>query len=334
MSFSRILGQDQPIQIIKKSLQNGILAKAYLFYGCESVGKKLAAIELAKSLNCTVTGPQDGCDQCASCRKTERRIHPDLFFLEPTKSSASAREGTIRIDEIRDLQKKINYLPYEGKTKVVIVDSAEQMNLQASNAFLKTLEEPPQATVLILIASNLYQLLPTIISRCQGIKFNPLPSAAVKQILSQQENIDPAEVELRVSRCKGQIGRALDENLLLAGKNREDLLNLIKNVSFDRVDMVFQWSKVWAKKSDQIHGLLDELLNLLRDLALLKSHCRAEHILNKDMAALLKPLAAKTKLPTLLKMFESVLQTKYYLQSNLNTQLSLETMLLRFCDAA
>ncbi|MFQ5715800.1 MAG: DNA polymerase III subunit delta' [Nitrospinales bacterium] len=334
MSFDRILGQNRALQIIRKSLQSGTCAPAYLFHGRESVGKKLAAVELAKSLNCAVSGPVDSCDQCASCRKIDQGIHPDFFPLRPTTSSASARESYIRIDAIRDLQRKLSFLPYEGRTKVAVIESAEQMNPQAGNAFLKTLEEPPKATVLVLIASTPYQLLPTIVSRCQGIMFNPLPPDAVKEILLRQETIDPGEIELRVSRSNGQIGRALDEDLLHAAKNREELLRLIDHVSFDRVDIVFQWAKAWAKKTDQIHGLLDELSNLLRDLALLKTHCQPNHILNNDLILSLKPLASGKKLSTLLKMFDSVLQTKFSLKSNLNTQLSLETMLLRFCDAA
>jgi len=333
MSFEHILGQKRPIDILRKSLQNGTPAHAYLFYGRESVGKKQTAIALAKALNCMESPVAAACGQCASCRKIEQGIHPDFFLLEPVKSSPSAREGAIRIDDIRSLQKKLNYLPHEGATKVAVIDSAEKMNAQAANAFLKTLEEPPRATILILITPNFHQLLPTIISRCQGISFQPLPPEAVKQILARHEAIDPAELDLRAVRCRGQISRALEEDLLLAGQTRQELLDLIETVSFDRVDVVFQWARRWAKNSDRLPEQLNELMNLLRDLALLKFRCRAEHILNNDLMDRLKPLAVKTNRSSLLKMFESVLETQYGLQGNLNVQLSLETMLLKFCDA-
>ncbi|MFQ5673675.1 MAG: DNA polymerase III subunit delta' [Nitrospinales bacterium] len=333
MSFDHILGQKRPIDILRKSLENGTPAHAYLFYGRESVGKKQTAIALAKALNCTESPVADACGQCISCRKIENGIHPDFFLLEPVKSSASAREGAIRIDEIRNLQKKLNYLPHEGATKVAVIDSAEKMNVQAANAFLKTLEEPPRATLLILITPNFHQLLPTIISRCQAIAFQPLPPEAVKQILARHEEIDPAERAPRAARCRGQINRALEENLLLAGQNREELLELIETVSFDRVDVVFQWSRRWAKNNDRLPDVLDELMSLLRDLALLKSRCRPEHILNNDLMSRLKPLAVKKNRSSLLKMFESVLETRHALQGNMNVQLSMETMLLRFCDA-
>lgn len=334
MSFNRILGQNRALEIIKKSLHNQTLAHAYLFHGSESVGKKRVARELAKAVNCLVSGPGDCCDSCNSCRKIDQGIHPDFFLVEPSKSSASAREGYIRIDDIRDLQKKLNYLPFEGKRKVVVIDSAEQMNPQAANSFLKTLEDPPQATLIILITANPHQLLQTIVSRCRGLRFNPLPADAVKRILTQDESVDHAELDMRASRCRGEIARAMDENLLLSAAGRQALLEIVNSASFDRIDLVFQWSKTWAKKSEQIHEMLDELLNLLRDLAALRAHCQPGYLFNADMTAELKSVAMKKRLSSLLKMFESVLQTKYALQGNLNTQLSLETMLLKFCEAA
>ena len=184
MSFEFILGQDRPKQVLKKVLRNGHVPNAYLFYGPESIGKKFTAIEVAKALNCEISGPEDGCDQCPACQKIDRRTHPDFFLLEPEKSSPTARESILKIDAIRELQKKLVYLPYEGQTKVVIIDNAECMNPQAANSFLKTLEEPQSQTLIILIASNPYQLLPTIVSRCQGIRFYPLPAEAVRKIIA------------------------------------------------------------------------------------------------------------------------------------------------------
>ena len=331
MSFKHIVGQKQPIDILKKNLEKGIFPHSYLFYGSESIGKKKTAITLAKSLNCLQARPVDSCGQCISCQKIDHGNHPDFFLIEPVKNSSTAKEEYIRINQIRDLQKKLNFLPYEGTTKVAIIDSAEKMNLQAANAFLKTLEEPPISTVLILIVTNLYQLLPTIVSRCQRIMFNPLPSEEVKKILSKKMEIDTAELDFRVSYCRGQINRALKEDLFLNSQNRKELLNLIDTTSFDQVDIIFQWSKKWSKSSDSLPVLLDELMNLLRDLAFLKSCCPNEHIFNKDMIISLKAVAVKKKLSALLEMFESVLHAKYDLQNNLNIQLTLETMLLKFC---
>ncbi len=339
MSFQRILGQDQPKRIIQNALENNSVAHAYLFYGQESIGKKLTAVEFAKTLNCEVSGPKDNCGDCPSCRKIDQGIHPDFFFLEPEKSSPAGRNAFIKVEEIRELQKKLAYLPYEAKTKVVIIDGAETMNPQAANTLLKTLEEPPSSTILILISPNPYQLLPTIISRCQGVKFHLLSSDLVKRILQQTdpfeaEGFSEKELDLRALRSMGRISRAMEEDIEATNNYREEILNLLEQASFKRMDVVFKWTKQWAKRSDKIQSVLDEMLNLLRDLAVIKSQGKNTEILNRDILHRLKPLAAQKSAGTLIAMFDSALQTKSALMANANLQLSLDHMLIQFCEAA
>ncbi len=336
MPFERILGQGQAKHILSQALSRSRLSHAYLFYGPESVGKKFLAIEFAKALNCLSPGTEDACGACDSCRKIDHRVHPDFFFLEPTLSTPTAREPAIKIDDIRELQKKLGYLPYEGQTKVAVIDQAEKMNLQACNAFLKTLEEPPSATILILTTSNIYQLVPTIISRCQGIRFNPLPPEAIREILQSQgeEELDPTEVDLRVGRSKGQVARALGDEATQTSSYRLEMIGLIEQVSFKRMDLLFQWSKAMAKGSEPLSLILEEMLGLLRDLTFIKSGGSADQLFNRDLLAELEPVAREKSLSNLLKMTEAVNQTQYALFGNANTQLALETMLLDFCEAA
>ena len=336
MSFQRILGQDQPKRIIQNALANNSVSHAYLFYGPESIGKKLTAVEFAKALNCEVSGPKDNCGDCPSCRKIDRGIHPDFFLLEPEKSS---RNALIKVEEVRELQKKLAYLPYEAKTKVVIIDGAETMNPQAANTLLKTLEEPPSSTILILISPNPYQLLPTIISRCQGVKFHLLSSDLVRQILQQTdqfeaEGFSEKELDLRALRSMGRISRAMEEDIEATNNYRDEILNLLEKASFKRMDVVFKWTKQWARRSDKIQPVLDEMLNLLRDLAVIKSQGKNTEILNRDILHRLKPLAEQKSAGTLIAMFDSALQTKSALMANANLQLSLDHMLIQFCEAA
>ncbi len=337
MSFNNILGQGQAKHIIAKALQHGTLPHAYLFYGPDSTGKKRLARELAKALNCTEQGPSDACDRCPSCTKIEQNIHPDFFLLAPSKSTPTAREAIIKIEAVRDLQSKLGYLPYEGRTKVAIIDSVEKMNLQACNSFLKTLEEPPSSTVLILITARPNQLLPTLVSRCQGIRFHPLPPESIKEILLSQteaEDMDAAEIELRVLRSKGQVSRALDENVAEIAQHRQDLITLLENLSWDRIDLLFQWSKTLARNKDRVTEVLEELMGLLRDLAYLKTQNDSDLLLNKDVVQLLRPLASKKSLAGLLKFMDGVQQTLHALSGNANIQLSLENMLLQYCETA
>ena len=339
MALDNILGQDRPKKILDKALRSGRIPNSYLFHGQESVGKKFTAIEVCKALNCETLSPVDSCDKCPSCLKIEKRIHPDLFILEPKKSSPTAREAVLKIDEIRELQKKLLYLPYEGNTKVAIINNAECMNPQAANSFLKTLEEPPTKTLIILIASNPYQLLPTVVSRCQGIRFYPLPSEAIKTIIShhlksEAGETQPEEIELRSRRSMGQVAYALEEDLLEASEDREELIRLISIISFKRMDQVFLWTKAKAKKNERILLILDELTRILRDAVLIKVAPETSVVTNKDLIKQLRTLALQKSTPALLTMFETVQNTKAAIKSNANTQLALENMLIDFCEAA
>ena len=337
MSFDNILGQDRPKKSLKKALQSGRIPNSYLFYGQDSVGKKLTAYELGKALNCNISGPIDSCDNCSSCLKIEKGIHPDIHILEP-QIPPGARQAVIKIDAIRELQKKLMYLPYEGQTKIVILNDAENMNLQAANSFLKTLEEPPSKTLIILIASNPYQLLPTIVSRCQGIRFHPLPIEAIKRIVSKHLLLETGEnqleeVEIRSQRSMGRVALALNENLIESSGHREELINLITEVSFKRMDRAFRWTKEQGKQVDKIQLILDELINILRDTALIKICQESNFIFNKDLMPQLKILAQQKSISSLLVLFDAVQNTKSALKSNANTQLSLENMLISFCEA-
>jgi DNA polymerase-3 subunit delta' len=258
--------------------------------------------------------------------------------LEP-QIPPGARQAVIKIDAIRELQKKLMYLPYEGQTKIVILNDAEKMNLQAANSFLKTLEEPPSKTLIILIASNPYQLLPTIVSRCQGIRFHPLPIETIKKIVSKHLLLETGEnqleeVEIRSQRSMGRVALALNENLIESSGHREELINLITEVSFKRMDRVFRWTKEQGKQVDKIQLILDELINILRDTALIKICQESNIIFNKDLMPQLKILAQQKSISSLLILFDAVQNTKSALKSNANTQLSLENMLISFCEAA
>ncbi|MCK5513533.1 MAG: DNA polymerase III subunit, partial [Deltaproteobacteria bacterium] len=148
MSFKNIKGQDRQINILTNAIKRVTVSHAYLFTGISGIGKGITAIAMAKALNCKAENG-DFCGCCISCKKIEHSNHPDIFWIEP--------EGDyIKIDQIRRMQERIKYTLYEGKQKVVIIDKVERMNLQSSNCLLKTLEEPPPHTILILLTSTPY----------------------------------------------------------------------------------------------------------------------------------------------------------------------------------
>ena len=172
----QVIGQDKILALLKRSLKERNIAHAYLFVGPHHVGKRTLALNLAQALNCDDL-EQPPCGQCRSCLRIAAGKHADVIF------SGLDSKTEIGIDDMRELQRAANLPPYEGKSKVLIIDDAEYMSSEAANSLLKTLEEPPPSITWLLLASEERRLLPTIISRCQRLELKPVPVEQTRQIL-------------------------------------------------------------------------------------------------------------------------------------------------------
>src|SRR6266478_3103861 len=167
MPFNDLQEQRPVAEQLHRSLQRGRLAHAYLFSGPRGSGKEAMARTLAKALNCS-EADHDSCDRCDSCRRVDEGIHPDVYWVRPESKSRR-----IQIDQVREFMKSVNLCSSMGGVKVGIIVDADCMGEEASNAFLKTLEEPPAQTIIILLTTQPQRLLPTILSRCLRISFGP-----------------------------------------------------------------------------------------------------------------------------------------------------------------
>ena len=205
MSFKDIKGQDRAVSFLKQALAASKVAHAYIFFGPRGVGKRSVALNFAKALNCGSIDAGEPCGTCVSCRKIDNRNHPDIFALD-----ASADKPSVKIDKIRELIKDSGFRPYEAKAKVYIIDGAELMTEEASNAILKTLEEPVSHSVIILLTDRIGRLFPTIRSRCEEVRFFPLKIDEAKDILTNQCKMDSLEAHILASLSSGSPGRALE----------------------------------------------------------------------------------------------------------------------------
>ncbi|MBI3600099.1 MAG: DNA polymerase III subunit delta' [Nitrospinae bacterium] len=337
MSFKDILGQDRAKRILTNSLLRGAVSHAYLFSGPEGVGKRLTAFTFAKALNCSPLETHgdksplethrdkpnregDSCDRCLSCKKIHALNHPDLNFIEPDDES-------IKIEAVRKLQSRISLKPYEGKKKVVIIAGAECMTDEAVNAFLKTLEEPPGETVIMLITANQHSLLPTVVSRCQIIKFNALAGDHIKEILIKDYRFNERDASILSSISKGRLGRAVTMDYKAVCKERDEALKLIISSAKGDMEYIFTDSKRLAKKED-LPDFLDIVADLLRDAAAMRGADTDDCIINKDMKEKLREFSDGLHLPFIINMFDAVQKTKFLLKRNANQQLSIETMML------
>jgi DNA polymerase-3 subunit delta' len=196
VSWQRVKGHDDLVTAFARAVARCRLAHAYLFTGSLGVGKRLFAIELAKTLLCESPPADrfDSCDRCASCRLVDAGTHPDVFVV-----ARNEEKNDVVIDDVRRLSENLSMKPARGGRKIAILDDADDLNEQSANCFLKTLEEPPPQSLLILIGTSAEQQLPTIRSRCQVVPFAALSESTVRALLAADEELD-AETVARLAR--------------------------------------------------------------------------------------------------------------------------------------
>jgi DNA polymerase-3 subunit delta' len=236
--WQHVRGHEAQVEGFRRAVRRGRLAHAYLFTGPAGVGKRLFAVELAKALLCEGnTGDElEACDRCPACAQVEASTHPDFY---PAARPADALEFPIEL--MRELCQGFALKSARGRGKVVVIDGADDLNRESANCFLKTLEEPPPRSVLILIGSSPDRQLPTIVSRCQVIRFAPLPQKAVRELL-QAQGVDDAALRERLARLSGgSVGRALALAEPELREFRRTLLAGVTRVPPDSVGLAKKW---------------------------------------------------------------------------------------------
>jgi DNA polymerase III subunit delta' len=323
-------GQDRIINYVKDSINRNSLAHAYLFTGPAHVGKMTLAIDLARALNCPASDAP--CGTCRTCQRIAEGKHPDVIIINKNsgRDPKDRRKTTeISIDTIRDfLQKGANLPPYEGKFKIFIVDDADLMSVEAANCLLKTLEEPPQHIVIILLTSEEKVLLPTVISRCQRFELKPVAIGEIETRLSLNENIPPEKIKLLSRLSGGCLGWALssaedepylkgrdlrlDEFSALITRNWDERLSYIQQLPSDRssIEDIF---KLW--------------LSYCRDVLLIKYNCD-EAVSNLDRINDLKCWANMLTIFEIKEFINSLNESLNYLSYNANVHLLFEVLML------
>jgi DNA polymerase III subunit delta' len=327
MSFKDVLGHTKPIELLKRAVKKDKMAQSYLFVGNEGIGKKWVALQFAKFLNCLEAGSalRDACDRCVSCRKINDHVHPDVLLLEP--------EGqTLKVEQVRQMQRDLAYRPYEGKYRICILSAADRMAPNMSNTLLKTLEEPPLRTVLILLANSPRLLLPTILSRCQPIRFSPLSIPVVTEWLTDKEGLEPAEAHLLASLSEGSIGKALEIRDEIREVPRRELFESLvglPKVSFEKKDRLLE---ALPSQRESLLLILEVMKTLVRDLLITKIVKRDPILIHGDLRSLMEKLASTWTIPALLKRIETLHRTALAVRSNANTTLALEAMMLSWAE--
>ncbi len=322
MSFAAIEGHDRPITILKRALVNKTVAHAYLFSGETGIGKKMAALALAAAVNCGNAGPDGGCGECPSCRKVASGGHPDVRIV--------ASDGDdIKIDQVRELQAALSLKPFEGVKKVLIIDGAERMNAASANAFLKTLEEPPGDALVILVTPLPQSLLPTIRSRCQELRFSPLPRKTLAGALARLRGFGEEDARFLAALAKGSMGRALEMDLEREREDRGELLALWTGLPRMSSGEVLVRADALSKDRDRLERLLDMGVAWLRDAMVLRETGDEALLVDGQAAEFFRQWGERVSLQRMLADMELLVASRGLLERRVSAQLVTENLLLK-----
>lgn len=251
--FEKILGNERNKQILEKTIKSGKISHSYIFCGIDGIGKKLIALEYVKKILCTEN--KENC-RCKSCIEFDTQNNPDFLLIEP-------KEGKVKIEQIREMQRKIAEKPIISNKKAYIINNAETMTVEAQNCLLKTLEEPPEYAIIILICSSENSLLNTIKSRCTRIYFEKLTEQEIMQYLSNSEekNINKELIKL----SQGSIGKTI--KLLENAELYVNIEEILKNTEkYNLIDILKKSEEIYKSK-EEINDILEYINVLLLELS-------------------------------------------------------------------
>ncbi len=311
-----IIGHQQIIEQLQRTVASGRIAGAYLFVGAAGVGKETVARYFAQLIICQQEAqPPIVCGTCLACRKVDSGNHPDLQFIRP--------EGSLlKIGQIRALQRQVIYEPLEASRKIYILTDVDRMNIEAENCLLKTLEEPPAASVLILLTSNAQALLPTTRSRCQILQFHPMPTQELAAILVERYSVAPEQATALAIASGGSVGTALTQ-LEKGDSLAEKVPEILRET--DRL-ATFRLAEDFKNNPDT----LGELVTWYRDLLFLQQGAPNElitHIYSIEELRSIVPYYSRLRIQ---QAIQTVFDTKSLLENtNTNATLALEVMCLK-----
>ncbi|MCI6042183.1 DNA polymerase III subunit delta' [bacterium] len=321
--FQEIVGHEEVIQHLQNAIRLGKVSHAYILSGEKGSGKKLLANTFAMALQCEKKGV-DPCQECRSCKKAMSRNHPDIIYTTHEKPNSIGIED-IRTQLIEDVMIK----PYCSSYKIYIIDEAEKLTLQAQNALLKTIEEPPAYAVILLLTSNMETFLPTITSRCVKLNLRPVQESMVKDYLMEKMHLPDYQAQMDAAFSQGNIGKARqmaesDEFNLMT----EQALRILKKSNeLELYEMVEMIKELSAEKQN-IDEYLDLFAMWFRDVLFFKATKEVDGLMFKDQLNYIKERAKKSSYEGIEKIIDAIGTAKERLHANVNFDLVMELLFL------
>lgn len=326
----QVIGQDRITALLRRSLEGGVLAHAYLFTGPPHVGKMTLALDIAAALNCDAG--ERPCGECTACRKIRASSHPDVQVIGLARKEDTAEARNISTEQIKEMQHIASLPPFEGKYKVFVIEGVELLSMEAANRFLKTLEEPADRVVFILLANNEKLLPETVVSRCQRLELRPVPPADLEAVLQSRWAIAPEKARLLSRLSHGCPGWAIladrDDSLLQdRNENLDTMLEILDSGYEERFVYAGQLAALFGRRRASVQELLTLWLDWWRDLLLARTDC-GEMVTNIDRKDALEAMSADYSLAQIRRFIENIQAAGEQLKQNANPLLALEVLML------
>jgi DNA polymerase-3 subunit delta' len=332
MPFHDIIGHNTTIAALQSAASRRRLAHAYLFHGEVAIGKRLAALRFAQALNCerpVSAAPLDACGTCRSCRQIEARTHPDFFVIEPDAEQTTPQ---IKIEQVREIEQQVIYRPLIAERKICLIDQADRMTIGAANALLKTLEEPPDHSLFLLISSRPSALPATIRSRCQAVRFATPARTHVEGALILKRELPPEDARILAVISEGRIGDALRCDVKDIRARQQELINLVHPSSLQSVTAILTAAELFAK-ADRVPEMLAWLARWIRELVLLQTGGNRDELVFTGDLRSLQAYAQTADTDALLDLLQDIDKAEQQATRHLNLQMTFENVLLRLRDA-
>lgn len=321
--FKDIIGHEQIIEHLQNAITMDKVSHAYILNGPDKAGKKMIAEAFAMTLQCEKK-EKNPCLECHSCKQAINHNQPDIIYVQHEKPN------TVSVDDIRDqVNRDIDVKPYGSRYKIYIVDEAEKMNVQAQNALLKTIEEPPSYAIILLLTSNADAFLPTIRSRCVTLNLKVVPDKVIKKYLMEQRGVPDYQADVCVAFAQGNVGKAIalasseDFNELKA--SAVQLMKRIKDIElYELTEAVKQISEFKL----QINDYFDIMMIWYRDILLYKATLDVNGLIFKDEVYDIKKQASKSSYNGIETILDALEKAKLRLNANVNFDLVMELLLL------
>ena len=343
-----IVGHERAVETLRRILRSGTVPHAYLFAGPPGSGKRTLALAFAMALNCQADAaagqpwPDAPCGLCASCSRIARGAHPDLVEINLETQARNSSDGAsrtrtgpakeLRIDVIREMQDTVGLTPHSGRWRVVIIGDAERLNEEASNCLLKTLEEPPGHTVLMLLASDEGLVLPTVASRCFVVPLHGLPRATIAGALRERWHAEREQADLAASLADGRLGRAvglLERPDAMARRKvaLEEAAVLVGAGVLERIAAATRLAKMYTDDRAGLHDYLDTWESWWRDVMASGAGAQ-ELVMGIDQASTIASTARRISPERAAAAAGLVQHARQQLQENVNPRLALEALTL------